>query len=140
MARKRRSRGLPPEAGSLRARIEEWRRSGVSPGRMPVELWREAEELASRHGVYAVSRGVGVSYGTLKRRVEGADGCASDAGTAVEPRFVEFQPLSGVAGKATSAVTTIELRDGTVQMTIRTSSGSLREAAQLVRAFRLGAA
>ena len=87
--------------------------------------------------MYAVARGVGVSYSTLKQRVADADRCVAAEGAALEPGFVEVQPLSPIAGRASGADTVVELRDGISRMTIRTSSVSLVEVAQLVHAFRL---
>jgi len=74
---------------------------------------------------------------SLKQRVEDASRCVGGTSATLEPRFVEVQPLSPVAGRASKADTVVELSDGMTRMTIRTSSGSLVDVAQLVRAFRL---
>jgi hypothetical protein len=39
---------------------------------MPAELWESAALLARTHGVYAVSRDLGLGYDSLKKRVETA--------------------------------------------------------------------
>ena len=66
-----RGRTPAPEIGRIRERILHWRRTRVKKTRMPEELWAAAVALAGEHGLYATARGLGVSYDSLKQRVQG---------------------------------------------------------------------
>ena len=49
----------------VRERLESWRRTRTTRG-IPEVLWRSAVRLARRAGVYAVARGLGLNYDSLK--------------------------------------------------------------------------
>lgn len=82
------------DLAELRGRIEHWRKTRSSRGRMPPELWEAAVTLARTHGVHAVSKHLRVRYGSLKERVEGASGRkAKVVKTRLAPEFVELEPM-----------------------------------------------
>jgi|GEM_PF-3286374 hypothetical protein len=64
--------GTSAELEQLRTRIERWRTSRASQGRMPETLWATAAEVAARHGVSRVASALGLGYEGLKQRVEEA--------------------------------------------------------------------
>lgn len=61
---------LPKGASEVLAGIERWRAGGRRGSGMPEELWERAVRLASEHGVYGISRALGLSYGTLRARFD----------------------------------------------------------------------
>ena len=110
MAQKRKA--LPALVGEVRSRIEHWRKTRTrrtSP--MPEDLWREAAELACAHGVYRISRELGVSYESLKRRIEdlGEFTQSSQPGTA---SFVEVSMAELVVREERRAVVDLSSGDG----------------------------
>ena len=54
----------------LMAGFGRWRRNRRGLERIPEELWLEAASVAKGHGVYRVSRRLGLDYNILKRRTE----------------------------------------------------------------------
>jgi hypothetical protein len=64
--------GTSAELEQLQRRIERWRMSRVSQGRMPEPLWAAAAEAAAQHGVSRVASALGLGYAGLKQRVEAA--------------------------------------------------------------------
>lgn len=72
---------------------------------MPEDLWAAAAAVAREHGVWSVSRALGVNYESLKQRVGSA---SEDTGAA---GFVEVSP--GVLfGEASAQTTVVELSSG----------------------------
>jgi len=107
-----RREALPTHVGQVRNRIEHWRKTrSRRTGPMPEDLWREAAELASTHGVYRISRALGVSYESLRRRVE-------EVGEAVQARrpevdgFVELSMGQLVGREERRAVVEVSSGDG----------------------------
>ena len=89
----RRSRlALPRQVGAVRNQIDHWRRTKTrrsSP--MPVDLWDAAVVLARAHGVYVIANALGLSYDSLKCRVEMRIEAQTD-GVAASTPFVELWP------------------------------------------------
>jgi hypothetical protein len=116
----------------VRSGIDVWRWTRRKRSPMPEELWSQATTLAQNLGVWRVARDLGLSYESLKRRVEekatrkGADSV----------RFVEVRG-SDVMGVANNNGTVIELQatDGT-RMTVRLGGGVQVELRALIAAFR----
>jgi hypothetical protein len=82
---------LTRETADVTRRLQEWRRSHGAPSPIPSEIWKDAVELASRHGICPTARAVGLDYGGLKKRVVAA--------TSRTPRhsratFVELLPAA----------------------------------------------
>jgi hypothetical protein len=95
---------------SLRRRISRWQSTRVGQARMPEELWNEALSLAEEVGPYRAAIDLGLSYPTLKRRLEArhADAVASPE----VPAFVEWiTPVVG--GTVAECVLEVESRGGT---------------------------
>ena len=104
------------EVEGARTRIEYWRRTRVKRTAMPEELWSEAASLARAHGIYRISRGLGVSYESLRRRVEQGTregrGSGRRQGGFVELSMTELVQPSPAAG----AVVELSRADGTKLM------------------------
>lgn len=110
MAQKRKA--LPAHVGQVRNRIEHWRKTRLrrtSP--MPEELWREAAELACTHGVYPISRALGVSYESLKRRIED-HGEFTQSRQSETASFVELSMTQLVGREERRAVVELSSGDG----------------------------
>ncbi len=60
---------------------------------IPPELWRQATELARRHGVHATSAALRLDYSSLRRRVAGPRAATSGGGSP-RPAFVEIEAMS----------------------------------------------
>ena len=84
------SKPLRPEVAAARQRVERWRATKRPGHAMPEELWTEAVSLADELGPYRIARDLGVSYETLRNRMEreAAAGAVLAAGPA---GFVEVQ-------------------------------------------------
>lgn len=97
-----------PDLDEVRGRIEHWRRTRRSRGRMPCELWAAAATLARSHGIYAVSKHLQVNYESLKSHVVGARGPEAKANkTQPAPEFVELGPV--LAQRPVIGATVMEL-------------------------------
>jgi hypothetical protein len=82
----------------VRGRIEHWRKTRRSRGKMPPELWEAAARLARSHGIYAASQQLHVSYDSLKAHVHGVGKAkAKIVKGRVAPQFVEVEPLGSMA-------------------------------------------
>lgn len=88
MGRKK-SSPLPGRIEALRKRLTAWRRGRKRGERIPDALWRKIAEAARSHGVYRISRDLGVNYDTLKKRVAGAD-LPEPSGRTKKPVFVDL--------------------------------------------------
>ena len=108
----------------VRTRIEKYREARTARCRLPAELWDDAVEIAAEVGVYAASKELGVSYGALRTRAEGA-------GNSVAATFVEVDGASLWASASSSPVIEIAEPSG-ARLTIR---GGV-DVASVVRAFR----
>ncbi len=158
--RRPRGGGLPAGAGKVRAGIERWRRTRQKRSPMPEELWAAAVGLARRHGVYAISRALGVSFETLRARLaRGASdgqwqepGRASRRAPGAESRtrgtlkrpasgaatmgFVELRAVPTPVAPSAAADVVVDVTDETgARLTIRVA-GVAVDVAAVVGAFR----
>lgn len=70
-----------------RRRIARWRETRTHRGApMPTALWAAAVAIAQRDGLYQTARGLGVDYGSLKRRLNASSGAAAKIAS---PAFIE---------------------------------------------------
>lgn len=99
--------GLPAELQRVRASLEAWRAGKQRGERIPDPLWSAAVRSAREHGVYPVSRALGLEYSQLKRRV----GEPRESKTGPRSGASEFVELSGDAGEPGSGCV-IELEKG----------------------------
>lgn len=114
----------------IREDVEIWRLTRAKRSPMPEDLWRRAAKLARRLGVWSVAHAAGLSYESLKRRVEDG-GSGADA----RPSFVEMRGADLLASSAdTGPVVELSGADG-MRMTIRMASGSQVDPAALVEVF-----
>ncbi len=133
MGRTRRDRGTAWAVG-LRERVQHWRGSRPKGGAMPEELWATAVALAQVHGVYAVSREVGLSYESLRRRTGQREGQAHEAATA-HGGFVEVRATQ-ILGSSPTAGPLVEVWDGSgAHLAVRLGTPDRIDVAGLVRAF-----
>jgi hypothetical protein len=129
MARQDRS-STTGQLKGIREEVEIWRLTRSKRSPMPEDLWARATKLARRLGVWPVAHAAGLSYESLKRRVEeGASGAEA------RPSFVEMRGADLLATSAeTGPVVELSGADGT-RMTIRMASGSQVDSAALVGVF-----
>jgi hypothetical protein len=114
----------------VRERLESWRRTRTTRG-IPEVLWRSAVRLARRAGVYAVARGLGLNYDSLKQRVDAAAGSGDGSGR--PPAFIEID--TGGGGFAGGGLT-VELSDPSGRrLTIRAQERGSVDLAALLEAF-----
>jgi len=125
---------LPVEAGKLRERIDEWRRTRERQGRMPEDLWAGAVSLAECHGVYRIARAVGVNYGSLKWRV-GRPGAVVGEAPKASGGFVELSAAQLVgAGVEPTATVELTAHDG-ARLTVRLRGCGAVDLTELADAF-----
>ena len=97
---------LPREVWELARRVSRWQRRRVGRARMPEDLWEAALDLACEWGPYRTAHALGLSYSTLKRRLESREP-ELEAEEAAGPAFVEvLSPL--VAGRTMGCVLELE--------------------------------
>lgn len=141
---------LPAGAGELRNRINEWRRTRERLGPMSEELWADAVALARAHGVYCIAQGVGVSYESLRTRLEQSGAGESETGEVsggfVELPLTKLPPMAAgedraggaaqLEGSGAEAMTTVELTaaDG-ARLTVRLRGCSRADVVGLAEAF-----
>ena len=53
----------------LRAQLVLWRESNKAPKRIPREIWAQATELATIHGVGRISKALHLDHANLKKKV-----------------------------------------------------------------------
>lgn len=139
MARRRGSGGAGPkgkdrELEGVRKRIEHWRKTRKKRTRMPEELWSAAVSLADGRGIYAVARGLGVNYESLKSRVleAGGDGGSSSVASS---GFVELSTSPGFGSSQVTGSVVELTRGGDTRLTIRLPAGEPLDVAGLASAF-----
>jgi len=131
------------EIAELGDRVDRWRsrRSKLSP--MPAALWETAVALARDHGVYAVARGAGVAYSSLRRRLldSGEPLARAELPAAAGPAaFLEIGPL-GLLGPSAPPGPVVEVaRADGARLLIRLPAAATLEVAALVAAFSGGEA
>lgn len=131
MSRRKRRAGTA-RVEEVRKRIDEWRRTRTQRGKMPEPLWAAAVEVAREHGVYAACRELGVSYTSLKSRVEARRGKASK-GTS-EPTFVELAPGFPLVGGRVGMVLELTASDG-CKLAVQLAPGDRVDVVGLAREF-----
>src|SRR4051794_18781063 len=77
------------ELRELRGRIEHWRATRGSQGRMPEALWVAAAAAAKNHGVSRVASELKLGYAGLKMRMQGGSAGRSAPRPAAAPGFLE---------------------------------------------------
>ena len=110
-----RRRGSPLSSAQVKEvgrQVAHWRRTRRKRSPMPPALWDAAVSLAGTHGIYAIARDLGLSYGTLKQRVAQTPGGGS-LGRREETGFVEVPAAQLVSCfEAASAVVELSGSDG----------------------------
>lgn len=101
---------------------------------MPEPLWEAAVAAAREHGVWSVSRALGVNYQSLKTRVEGVVR-GGRGGASLAASFVELDGAQ-VLGEPGREVTTLELsRPDGARLTIRFEGRGQVDLPALAEAF-----
>jgi hypothetical protein len=113
---------------AVRLRFETWRRNRGASRRIPEDLWREAVELAGRHGVWRTARALRLNNNELKQRLVARTAC--DEGST----FVELSPPM-MAGGGAECVVEFEDAKGT-RVRVRLPGWVVPDLAALARAFR----
>ena len=91
------SQPVSPVLEELQRQFAAWRSTGCKGRRIPEALWEAATVAARELGVNRVSRGIGVDYTRLKRRVaESGAPQVKSSSTGAGPVFVEL-PMDSVA-------------------------------------------
>lgn len=119
----------------LRVRIARWRCARYARCPLPESIWNEATELARRVGPYQAATQLGVSYDSLRKRIDehptglGRDVRSGDA-------FVEFRGAQ-LLGAALASGSEVELigSDG-VRLIIRLGNADKLDVPGLLEAFR----
>ncbi len=125
---------LSPEVAAARQRIERWRATKRPGHAMPAELWAEAVALALDRGAYRIACDLGVSYESLRNRIERA--AAAEASAATKPvGFVEVRGAELLEeGEPFSAEIELSAVDGS-QLTMRLSGPGSFDALGMAAAF-----
>ena len=128
------SKPLSPDVAAARQRVERWRATKRRGHAMPEELWTEAVSLADDLGAYRIARDLGVSYETLRNRMERK--AAAGAVLATGPAgFVEVQGAELLeAGVPFGAVVELLDSDG-AQLTMRLADSGGFDVLSLAAAF-----
>ena len=112
----------------LRTQIEQCRQGHHRRAPLPEQLWRQAMSWARKLGPYQASRALGVSYDSLRRRMENRP-----PNGPVSTSFVEFQGAQLLDLDAGGVVEVVD--EAGARLTIRVSARAL-DAAAVVAAFR----
>ncbi len=124
------------ELKELRGRIEHWRATRESQGRMPEALWEAAAAAAKNHGVSRVASELKLGYAGLKLRMQGrATGSTWPRPAGAAPGFVEVSAAQLLAPWP-MAGTVIEYsrRDGS-KLTVNLPTGSTLDVLALIAAL-----
>lgn len=119
------------ELQRLRRRIDVWRWTRLKRSPMPVDLWIQATNLASAHGVWRTARELGLCYESLKRRLE--ERASRKQAGAVQ--FVEVRGTELMDVATGGMVVELLATDGT-RMTVRLGSGAQVDLQALVTSLR----
>ena len=110
-------------------KIQQWRQRHRPRTLIPEELWREAAQLASTHGINRTARALRLDYYSLKKRVAAAAGTGQRT-----PEFVEILP-GGLSAARPECL--IEVEDpGGAKLRIHLQGEAVPDVAALTRAFR----
>lgn len=127
----------------IRRQIEHWRQKRAKRSPMPELLWRAAVGLAREHGVYAAAHALQLSYDSLRRRAEAAEGARMrrDRDPVREPpaTFVELPPALSIAPAGPSDLVVEVVGPSGQRLTVRLRGGEL-DVAELIRACWSGRA
>jgi len=94
---RRRRSDVEAELSLVAERLGHWRQLRKRGERIPVALWGQAVELASRYGVNRTARALGLDYYHLKKRVKAKTSLTTrPAGSGSKLRFEEL-PASAFA-------------------------------------------
>lgn len=124
------------ELRELRGRIEHWRATRESQGRMPEALWEAAAAAAKNHGVSRVASELKLGYAGLKLRMQGRSaGRSAPRLAGAAPGFVEVSAAQLLA-PSPMAGTVIEYsrRDGS-KLTVKLPTGSTVDVLALIAAL-----
>ena len=115
----------------IRTSIDIWRWTRVKRSPMPEELWTPAVQMAKQLGVWRVARELGLSYESLRRRVE-----EKTSRTEATMGFVEVRGADLMAETAADG-TMIELSatDG-IRLVVRLGRGAMVDPLALIAALR----
>jgi hypothetical protein len=80
---------IPEPIVQLQRQFDQFRSAQPHRAKIPESLWQAAEELARRHGLYAVAHPLRLDYVRLKRRLEGGSKRGEKKKVA-SPGFVEL--------------------------------------------------
>lgn len=95
---------------ALRRRISRWQGTRLGRARMPEELWQEALGYAEEVGAFRAAHDLGLSYSTLKRRLEARS--TEPVPSPEGPAFVEwFTPVG--SGTVAECILEVESHGGT---------------------------
>lgn len=102
---------LAQEVRDLARRVSRWQRRRVGRARMPEPLWEAVLDVACEWGPYRAAQILGLSYSTVKRRLEAREP-GREAEEAEGPAFIEvLSPM--LAGQGVSCVLELEAASGT---------------------------
>jgi hypothetical protein len=128
---------IQPEIKSLQDRIDVWRESPDKGPRMPMELWDEAANLATRYGVHAVARDLKLGYTRLKKFTAEKTG-KPKVGNSETNGFVELTQLPAAIQQETW-VTEVEItRADGAKIVIRQREAGKMDMFGLVNGFCQG--
>ena len=115
----------------IRTSIDIWRWTRVKRSPMPEELWTAAVQMAKQLGVWRAARELGLSYESLRRRVE-----EKTSRKEATMGFVEVRGADLMAETTTDG-TLIELSatDGT-RLVVRLGRGAMVDPIALIAALR----
>ena len=120
---------LPPAVVDLRNRLNRWRSSQTKRRPIPEDLWKEAADLARKHGVSQIATSLGLGYYGLKERAEGR---GSPPAVLKPTTFLEVESTPSFFPPG--FMLEVGRKDGT-KMTMRLSGPAPIDLAALVRSF-----
>jgi len=124
---------FPAACSRVQRKLAHWRQRHRRGARIPEELWREAAELASAHGINRIARALRLDYYSLQKRAA----AAAVSGTRA-PEFVELLP-GGIPAPRPECLIEVE-EPGGAKLRIHLQGGAFPDIAALTRGFREGGA
>ena len=127
----------------VQRKLAHWRQRHRRGALIPEELWREAAELASAHGINRIARALRLDYYSLQKHAAaaarlGVRPSVAGAGTRT-PQFVELLPGGLPASPLSRPECLIEVEDpGGAKLRIHLQGGAFPDVAALTRGFREG--
>ena len=126
------SRIAPPQLQRLAQRLKAWRSTRVAGQRIPQELWKEAAELASVHGLSRTATALQLSYYDLQSRISGSS--APRRPRVPVTHFVELAAPTGPAGLHQQG--TLELvQSSGARLTLRLPNATPKDLLPIVHLF-----